>query len=99
MGTALSLHRSRLEQVLGSLSVDEMAWAMKFLTDKLSSQLKVKEAKEMVDEKVWERAKTEKFLNEVCGKWEDDKDADEMVRDIYESRVNKDYTELENIFS
>ena len=99
MSTALTLHRSRLEQVLGSLSVDEMAWAMKFLTDKLSSQLKVKEAKEKVDEKAWERAKTEKFLNEVCGKWEDDKDADEMVRDIYESRVNKDYTELENIFN
>ena len=76
MSTALSLHRSRLEQVLGSLSVDEMAWAMKYLTDKLSSQLKVKEAKEMVDEKAWERAKTEKFLNEVCGKWEDDKDAE-----------------------
>ena len=99
MSTAMALHRSRLEQVLGALSVDEMVWAMKFLTDKLSSQVKVKNAQDTVDEKVYERAKTEKFLNEVCGKWEDDKDADEMVRDIYESRVNKDYTELEKIFS
>lgn len=99
MNSALVLHRSRLEHLLGSLTIDDMAWAMKFLTDKLSSRLKVKEAKEMVDEKAWEQAKTEKFLNEVCGKWEDDKDADEMVRDIYESRMNKDYTELEKIFS
>ncbi len=46
------------------------------------------------DAKDLERAKTEKFLAQVCGKWEDDKDADEMVKDIYDSRVNKDYREL-----
>lgn len=75
--------------MLSSLSVDEMAWAMKFLTDRLSSRLKAKDRKADIDE----RAKTEQFLNAVCGKWEDDKDADEMVNDIYAGRANKNFTE------
>lgn len=80
--------------MLSSLSVDEMAWAMKFLTDKLSSRLKAKDRQTSIDE----RAKTEQFLNAVCGKWEDDKDVDEMIHDIYAGRANKDFTELGNIF-
>ena len=93
MRTAISLHRNHLEKVLDSLSVDDMTWAMKYLAEKLSLQLKGKDTKVVADGKAMERAKTEKFLNEVCGKWEDDRDADKMVSDIYESRVNKDYTE------
>lgn len=96
---AVTLHRSHLAEVLSSLSVADMAWAMKFLTDKLSSCVKPREMTQKVDTKTLERAKTEKFLEQICGKWEDDKDADEMVRDIYESRVNKDFSEMERIFN
>ena len=95
----VALHRNRLAEVLASLSVDDMTWAMKFLTDKLSSYLKTKNVDWEENAKVLERAKTEKFLAQVCGTWEDDKDADEMVQDIYASRVNKDYSELEKIFN
>ncbi len=35
-----ALRRNNLAGVLSSLSVDDMTWAMKFLADKLSSQLK-----------------------------------------------------------
>lgn len=94
----VALHQNRIEKVLGSLSVEEMVWAMKFLTEKLASCLKAGTSKTLVDERELERAKTQKFLDSICGKWEDDKDADEMVKDIYASRVNKDYTELERIF-
>lgn len=83
------LHRNRLAEVLASLSVDDMAWALKFLNDKLSSCLKAKSVASEDDTKALERAKTEKFLAQVCGKWEDDKDADEMVQDIYTSRRRK----------
>lgn len=97
--STVALHRNRLAEVLASLSVDDMAWALKFLTDRLSSCLKAKSIMTEEDAKDLERAKTEKFLAQVCGKWEDDKDADEMVKDIYDSRVNKDYRELERIFN
>lgn len=94
METAITSHKNRLENILSSLSADDMAWAMKFLADRLSSRLKAKDNKAVIDE----RAKTEQFLNAVCGKWEDDKDADEMVNDIYVGRANKDFTQLDNIF-
>ena len=62
-----------------------MAWAMKFLTDRLSSRLKNEET---ISETIAdaERDKTAAFLSDVCGKWVDDKDADEMVKEIYASR-------------
>lgn len=97
--SSVALHRNRLEEVLGALSIDDMAWALKYLTDKLSSCLKAKSVVAEIDAKALERVKTEKFLASVCGKWEDDKDADEMVRDIYASRVNRDCSELERIFN
>lgn len=76
-----------------------MAWAMKFLADKIACRLKKEDGANVADVKTLERAKTEKFLSQVCGKWEDDKDADHMVRDIYESRKNKDCRFLESIFN
>ena len=84
------LQRSRLAGILSTLSVDDMTWAMKFLTDKLSSRVNTKhlENEKGVDAELQERAKTEKFLARVCGTWKDDKDADEVVHDIYSSRVN-----------
>ena len=87
----LTLHRNHLADVLSALSLDEMAWAMKFLADKISCRLKMEDVRNVTDAEALERAKTERFLSQICGKWEDDKDADEMVRDIYESRVNKDW--------
>ena len=80
-----ALHRNRLAEYLSSLTVDDMAWAMKFLTDRLSSRLKNEET---ISETIAdaERDKTAAFLSDVCGKWVDDKDADEMVKEIYASR-------------
>ena len=37
---------------------------------------------------------TDAVLDAVCGQWIDSRDADAMVHDIYESRVNKDESEL-----
>lgn len=34
-------------------------------------------------------SRTETFLKQVAGKWEDDRSADEMVNDIYKSRMSK----------
>ena len=95
----IALQRSRLAGILSTLSVDDMAWAMKFLTDKLSAQTKQWENEKKTDAELQERAKPERFLARVCGTWNDDKDADEMVHDIYSSRVNKDFSEIENLFN
>lgn len=97
--STLAFHRNHLAEILSSLSVDDMTWAMKFLADKLMSRLKVHHAVSDAEVLALERAKTERFLSKVCGKWKDDKDADEMVNDIYASRVNKDFSELEKIFN
>ena len=56
-----------------------------YLTDKLSARVKTKqwENEKKADAELQERAKTERFLARVCGTWNDDKDADKMVNDIY----------------
>lgn len=46
-----------------------------------------------------ESERTRKFLDSVCGKWEDDRSADEIIADIYAARDNKDDDELVNIFN
>lgn len=93
----VALQRSRLAGILSTLSVDDMAWAVKFLKEKLTSHTHAASV-DAAREKVAERERTMKFLNSVCGKWEDDKDADEMVREIYGSRENKDFGEIEKLF-
>lgn len=78
-----ALQRSRLAGILSALSVDDMSWAVKFLKEKISlrsdsaSCIDTSHAKSET-----ERERTKRFLASVCGTWDDDKDADEMVSDI-----------------
>ena len=95
---AAVLHRNHLASILGSLTLDDMAWAMKFLAEKIAISLQIKPTKIDVPIDKAEKNKTEKFLSEVYGSWNDEKDADEMVHEIYESRKNKDTKTLEKIF-
>ena len=45
-----------------------------------------------------ESERTKKFLDSVCGKWEDDRTTDEIMADIYSARKNKEDDELVNLF-
>lgn len=95
----VALQRSRLAGILSALSVDDMSWAMKFLKEKISlcsdgaSCIDTSHSKSET-----ELERTKRFLASVCGTWDDDKDADEMVREIYESRVNKNPDDIEKMF-
>lgn len=40
-------------------------------------------------EGVDDAARTQRFLDQVCGKWIDTEDADKMVKSIYSARVNR----------
>jgi len=56
------------------------------LLDNTSKKIIIKKLNDSLDEP------TEKTfnLNEVFGKWEDDKSADEIIKEIKDSRVNKE---------
>ena len=43
-------------------------------------------------------SKTEVFIKEFCGKSPDPRSADEIISDIYSSRINKDETFIDNAF-
>lgn len=43
-------------------------------------------------------AATEDFVKRFCGKLPDNRSADEIIADIYASRVNKDESFVENAF-
>lgn len=43
-------------------------------------------------------SKTEAFIKEFCGKSPDPRSADEIIADIYSSRINKDETFIDNAF-
>ena len=45
-----------------------------------------------------ESERTKAFLDSVCGKWEDNRTADEIIADIYAARKNKDDNQLANLF-
>ena len=45
-----------------------------------------------------ESERTKAFLDSVCGKWEDNRTADEIIADIYAARKNKDDNQLANRF-
>lgn len=51
------------------------------------------------DDEVSERERDALFLASVSGKWEDSRSADEMVKDIYASRTERDDAELVSAFS
>lgn len=95
----VALQRSRLAGLLSTLSVDDMVWVVKFLKNKLVSRTgDASYADNASCESATERERTERFLTSVYGTWDDDKDADEMVSDIYGSRVNRNYGEMEKLF-
>lgn len=95
----VALQRSRLAGILSALSLDDMSWAVKFLKEKISlrsdgvSRIDTSRCKSET-----ERERTKRFLTSVCGTWDDDKDVDEMVREIYESRVDKKSVDIEKMF-
>lgn len=45
-----------------------------------------------------ESERTKEFLDSVCGKWEDNRTADEIIADIYAARNDKDDNQLVNLF-
>ena len=51
------------------------------------------------DDEVSEKERDALFLASVSGKWEDSRSADEMVKDIYASRTERDDAELVSAFS
>lgn len=51
------------------------------------------------DDEVSEKERDALFLASVSGKWEDSRSADEMVKDIYASRTERDDAELVRAFS
>lgn len=51
------------------------------------------------DDDVSEKERDALFLASVSGKWEDSRSADEMVKDIYASRTERDDAELVSAFS
>ena len=51
------------------------------------------------DDEVSEKERDALFLASVSGKWEDSRSADEMVKDIYASRTERDDAELVTAFS
>jgi hypothetical protein len=51
------------------------------------------------DDEVSEKERVALFLASVSGKWEDSRSADEMVKDIYASRTERDDAELVSAFS
>ena len=51
------------------------------------------------DGEVSEKERDALFLASVSGKWEDSRSADEMVKDIYASRTERDDAELVSAFS
>lgn len=51
------------------------------------------------DDEVSEKERDALFLASVSGKWEDSRSADEMVKDIYASRTERDDAELVSVFS
>jgi hypothetical protein len=51
------------------------------------------------DDEVSEKEHDALFLASVSGKWEDSRSADEMVKDIYASRTERDDAELVSAFS
>ncbi len=46
-----------------------------------------------------ESERTRKFLDGVCGKWEDDRSTDEIIADIHAARRNKNDDKILNIFN
>lgn len=46
-----------------------------------------------------EYAKTLAFLDQFAGQWQDSRTADEMVEDIYQSRYDKDNSEVVEILN
>lgn len=76
-----------LKKILGSLS-----WisSIKIKKDKKTS--KTKDTSPKTDDK------TAFFIKNFCGKSTDPRSADEIISDIYSSRINKDETFLENAF-
>lgn len=51
------------------------------------------------DDEVSEKERDALFLASVSGKWEDSRSADEMIKDIYASRTERDDAELVSAFS
>ena len=51
------------------------------------------------DDEVSEKERDALFLASVSGKWEDSRSADEMVKDIYASRTERNDAELVSAFS
>jgi hypothetical protein len=51
------------------------------------------------DDEVSEKERDALFLASVSGKWEDSRSADEMVKDIYAIRTERDDAELVSAFS
>ncbi len=51
------------------------------------------------DDEVSEKERDALFLASVSGKWEDSRSADEMVKDIYASRTEREDAELVSAFS
>lgn len=51
------------------------------------------------DDEVSEKERDALFLASVSGKWEDSRSADEMIKDIYSSRTERDDAELVSAFS
>ena len=51
------------------------------------------------DDEVSEKEREALFLASVSGKWEDSRSADEMIKDIYASRTERDDAELVSAFS
>ena len=51
------------------------------------------------DDEVSEKERDALFLASVSGKWEDSRSADEMVKDTYASRTEREDAELVSAFS
>lgn len=85
-----------------TLENDSMIPSLKKVLGSMKGVLKITTKKDKV--KTTKKAKgktdaaTEEFIKKNCGKSTDPRSADEIIADIYSSRINKDETFLENAF-
>lgn len=68
------------------------------LKNKALAYLKGLTSQSKLGSKADEQVRTKSFLDDVAGKWTDNRSADEIINDIYSSRKNKDDEETTKLF-
>lgn len=93
MELSIDMERGKIDMAKDILAIDSPALYRKVraLLSGIFLQKPMRQGESLSNE---EYAKTQAFINQFVGRWEDNRSVDEMVEDIYLSRGDHDNQEL-----